>query len=53
MIGQTYFWGSDAYNLKTNLVTPSFFFTTISLSFENETIWSFQKISTKRIFFKR
>ena len=52
MIVQTYFWASNAYNLKTNLVTP-ILFTLVSLSFENETTWSFKKISTKRIFYKR
>ena len=40
MIVQTYFWASNAYILKTNLVTPNFF-TLVSLSFENETTWSF------------
>ena len=52
MIVQTYFWASKAHTLKTNLVTPNFF-TLVSLSFENETTWSFKKISTKRIFYKR
>ena len=51
MIVQTYFWASNTYNLKTNLVTP-IFFTLDSLSFENETTWSFKKLSTKRIFYK-
>ena len=32
---------------------PPIFFTLVSLSFENETTWSFKKISTKRIFYKR
>ena len=49
---QTYFWASNAYILKTNLVTPNFF-TLVSLSFENKTTWSFKKIYTKRILYKR
>ena len=32
---------------------PPIFFTLVFLSFENETTWSFKKISTKRIFYKR
>ena len=43
MIVQTYFWAW----------WPPIFFTLVSLSFENETTWSFKKISTKRIFYKR
>ena len=52
MIVQAYFWASNAYILKTNPVTP-IFFTLASLSFENETTWSFKKISTMRILYKR
>ena len=42
MIVQTYFWASKAHTLKTNLVTP-ISFTLVSLSFENETTWSYKK----------
>ena len=41
MIVQAYFWASNAYILKTNLVTP-IFFTLGSLSFENEATVSFK-----------